>query len=239
MHGDAQQRTLFGVGITMTPKAIIFDINETLLDMQEIRHGLADVLNNDESLVDVWFANLLHHSLVDIASSQYHDFIDIGAAALVMVAHSKGIALDNVLAKQTIAKHITTLPAHSDVAPALEALKQAGFTLVALSNSSKQGLSAQLNYANIDHYFDHILSVETTRSYKPHPSVYHWTCKQAGVSPKEAMMVAAHGWDVSGAKATGMMTTFVSRPGKIMYPLGLPPDHTIATLDELLACISK
>ena len=57
------------------PKAIFFDINETLLDMAEMKHGLAPLLGGNEDLVDLWFANLLHHSLVDIASNQFHDFI--------------------------------------------------------------------------------------------------------------------------------------------------------------------
>lgn len=60
------------------------------------------MLNGDETLVDLWFATLLHHSLVDIASGQFHDFIDIGAAALVMVAHSKDIEISQSDAKQTI-----------------------------------------------------------------------------------------------------------------------------------------
>ena len=86
----------------MTPKVIFFDINETLLDMQAIKTGLASVLNGDETLVDLWFANLLHHSLVDVASGQFHDFIDIGAAALTMVAHSKDISVDEATAKDII-----------------------------------------------------------------------------------------------------------------------------------------
>lgn len=223
----------------MTPRVIFFDINETLLDMQAIKTALAAVLNGDETLVDLWFANLLHHSLVDTMSAQFHDFIDIGAAALTMVAHGKGIALDKAKAKDTIKQHITRLPAHEDVIPTLKALQSAGVTLVALSNSSKAGLDAQLEYANIRSYFSHVLSVESIRTYKPHAAVYHWACQQANVKNKDAMMVAAHGWDVSGAKATGMQTTFVERPGKMMYPLGLAPDHSIGSLTELIAVISS
>jgi 2-haloacid dehalogenase len=84
-----------------------------------MKQGLAPVLNGDESLVDLWFATLLHHSLVDIASGQFHDFIDIGASALVMVAHTKNIEVSQSKAKQTIKKYITALPPHSDVKPAL------------------------------------------------------------------------------------------------------------------------
>jgi len=223
----------------VTPKVIFFDINETLLDMQAIKTGLASVLNGDETLVDLWFANLLHHSLVDVASGQFHDFIDIGAAALTMVAHSKDISVDEAIAKDTIKQHITRLPAHDDVVPTLKALQSAGVTLVALSNSSKAGLDAQLEFANIKPYFSHVLSVESVRTYKPHAAVYHWACQQANVKNEDAMMVAAHGWDVSGAKATGMQTAFVERSGKMMYPLGLAPDHSIASLTALIEMISS
>jgi 2-haloacid dehalogenase len=223
----------------VTPKVIFFDINETLLDMQAIKTGLASVLNGDETLVDLWFANLLHHSLVDVASGQFHDFIDIGAAALTMVAHSKDIFVDEATAKDIIKQHITRLPAHDDVVPTLKALQSAGVTLVALSNSSKAGLDAQLEFANIKPYFSHVLSVESVRTYKPHAAVYHWACQQANVKNEDAMMVAAHGWDVSGAKATGMQTAFVERSGKMMYPLGLAPDHSIASLTALIEMISS
>lgn len=218
----------------MTPKVIFFDINETLLDMQAIKTGLASVLNGDETLVDLWFANLLHHSLVDVASGQFHDFIDIGAAALTMVAHSRDISVDEATAKDTIKKHITRLPAHDDVVPTLKALRSASVPLVALSNSSKAGLDAQLEFANIKPYFSHVLSVESVRTYKPHAAVYHWACQQANVKNEDAMMVAAHGWDVSGAKATGMQTVFVARSGKMVYPLGLAPDYSFDSLDKLV-----
>lgn len=221
-----------------TPQAIFFDINETLLDINAMKSGLSEVLGNDESLVELWFTQLLHHSLVDIASSQFHDFIDIGAATLVMVAHSRDIPLDSDTAKATIKKHITALPAHGDVVQTLTALTELGIHLVALSNSSEQGLQAQLKFANLQHYFHHVLSVESIGTYKPHPQVYHWACRQVKVKNEDALMVAAHGWDVSGAKATGMKTVFVERPGKMMYPLGLRPDYSVKDLTELVALIT-
>lgn len=221
------------------PKVLIFDINETLLDMAEMKQGLAPVLNGDETLVDLWFATLLHHSLVDIASGQFHDFIDIGASALVMVAHTKNIQVSQSKAKATIKKHITALPPHSDVKPALAALKEMGFRLVALSNSSIEGLEAQLGFADIAHFFDHILSTESIFTYKPCAKVYHWACKKVNALPSEAMMIAAHGWDVSGAKAAGLQTTFVERPGKTMYPLGMPPDFSLKALTELAGTLTS
>lgn len=34
------------------------------------------------------------------------------------------------------------------------------------------------------------------------------------------MLIAAHGWDVAGARLSGMRAAFVERLGKNLYPLG-------------------
>lgn len=216
-----------------TPKVLFFDVNETLLDMQELKSAIAEVLNGDESMVPVWFSKLLHHSLVDTVTNQYHDFAEIGAAALVMVAHSKGITLSMDEAKQAITEPMTQLPAHDDVKDALTRLKQHGFTLVAFSNSAEAGLNRQLLNADIRQYFDAVLSVSSIKRFKPHGEAYQWAVKTMQTDTHESLMVAAHGWDVSGAKAAGMQTAFIERPGKMMYPLGLSPDVSVATLTEL------
>lgn len=216
-----------------TPKVLFFDVNETMLDMNAVKQAIADVLDGDESLVPVWFAHLLHHSLVDSATNQYHDFADIGAAALVMVAHSHQKTLSLEEAKAAITTPMTQLPAHDDVEAGLSTLKAAGFTLVAFSNSAEAGLNKQLLNAGIRQCFDAVLSVSSVKRFKPHAEAYQWAVHTMGVDTHEAMMVAAHGWDVSGAKAAGMQTAFIERPGKMMYPLGLAPDYSLADFHAL------
>ena len=142
-----------------------------------------------------------------------------------MVAHSKDIEISQSDAKQTIKKYITALPPHADVKPALNALKDKGFTLVALSNSSINGLAEQLRFANIKDCFDHILSTETIHTYKPHASVYHWACKHVSALPSEVMMVAAHGWDVSGASNLGELHQLLAHWGDAAVPVQTGPRH--------------
>ena len=216
----------------MKPDTLIFDINETLLDMAAVKDAVAGALG-DEKLVPLWFTTLLHHSLVDSASGRFHNFSDIGAAALVMVGHAHGVSLDADSAKNHIVPAMTSIPPHDDVVPALTRLKQSGFKLVALSNSAQQGLEAQLSNAKVDRLFDTILSVEAIRQYKPHASVYQWAVRQTDSDRASAMMVAAHGWDTSGAKAAGLQAAFVRRAGKMEYPLGIAADLSVANLTEL------
>ena len=215
------------MSITEKPNVLFFDINETTLDMNAVKTAIAETLDDNADLVPVWFAQLLHHSLVDCATNQYHDFSEIGAASLVMVAHSQGISLSMDEAKAAITGPMTSLPAHADVVEGLRRLKQAGYTLVAFSNSAEAGLNKQLHHAGIRQYFDAVLSVSTMKRFKPFPDVYQWAVETMGVDTHESMMIAAHGWDVSGAKAAGLQTAFIERPGKMMYPLGLAPDLSV------------
>lgn len=217
-----------------SPKVIYFDVNETLLDMSSVKTVIAAKLAGDESLVPIWFSTLLHHSLVDCATGQFHSFTDIGAAALVMVAKSHGIEINIDDAKMDIANAMALVFSHPDVSEALDRLQYTDIRLVALSNSPLKGLKQQLTNSGIINYFNKVLSVETIRTYKPFPAVYHWALKEMGISAAHGMMVAAHGWDLSGAKAVGMQTTFVERKGKCPYPLGLPVDNTVTDMRALV-----
>ncbi len=175
----------------------IFDVNETLLDMQAVKSAIAAALDGNDTLVPVWFSTLLHHSLVDMARGKFNAFSEVGAAALVMVAASEGKTISLEQARDIITTPMSSLPPHDDVITGLSELRNRGYTLIALSNSSEKGLYQQLANANIAHLFHSIMSVETIRTYKPFPEVYKWTLAQSNTQAKEAMMIAAHGWDLA------------------------------------------
>lgn len=126
---------------------------------------------------------------------------------------------------------ILNLPLH--LAPALERLKRVGYRLATLTNSSKGGVNAQLEYAGLTDFFELQLSVETPRLFKPHQAVYIWGAKAMSVAPCDCMLVAAHGWDVAGAKWAGLQTAFIARSGQKMFPLAEPPDIDVADFSAL------
>ena len=64
------------------------------------------------------------------------------------------------------------------------------------------------------------LSAEDVRAYKPAPEVYQLALDAAACPPERVVMVAAHAWDLRGARAAGMRTAYVRRPG------GDPPRRT-------------
>ena len=216
------------------PKVILFDVNETLLDLKPLQKSVGTALGGREELLSLWFSTMLHNSLVDSATERYHDFADIGVAALQMVAESNGIELSEQKAREAIVTPLRSLPPHPDVIDALKKLKKQGYKLVSFTNSSNAGVKTQFENAGLIELFDERLSVEDIKVYKPNLAAYRWALKKLGVEPKEAMMVAAHGWDCAGIKAAGMQAVFVARPGKVMYPLSLPPDLVVKDFNELV-----
>ena len=216
------------------PKVILFDVNETLLDMKPLKKSVGEALGGREDLLPLWFSTMLHHSLVDSATGRYHDFGDIGVAALMMVAETHDVELTEEKAREAILTPLRSLPPHSDVVDALKKLKEQGYKIVSFTNSSNKGVKTQFENAGLTELFDERLSIEDVKLYKPHLKSYAWALEHLGVEPQDAMMVAAHGWDCAGIKAAGMQAVFVARPGKAMYPLALKPDLVVKDLTELV-----
>ncbi len=212
------------------PKIIIFDVNETLLDLAPLKKAVAKTLNNQGDLLPLWFSTMLHYSLVETLTEHYHNFGEIGAAALVMVAEKQGIELNYQDAISAIIPPLQKLPAHQEVARALKLLSENGYCLVSLTNSSSEDSEAQLRNAGLIDLFEKRYSIETIRKYKPHPDTYRMIVDDYSVKPEQVMMVAAHAWDLIGAKNVGLQTAFIKRPGATLYSNTPMPDYVVNDL---------
>ena len=217
------------------PKVIFFDVNETLLDLTAMRSSVGEALGGRDDLLPLWFSTMLHHSLVDSTPGRFHTFGEIGVASLLMVAEIEGIELTKAQAKTAIVTPLRSLPPHPDVRDGLQALKNKGYKLVSLTNSSNQGVYTQFKNADLLSYFDERLSVEDINLYKPDTRTYEWAIEKMGIAAEDAMLVAAHGWDIAGAKQAGWQAAFIARPGKVLYPLAIAPDTVVSGLDELVS----
>ena len=217
------------------PKVIFFDVNETLLDLTAMRSSVGEALGGRDDLLPLWFSTMLHHSLVDSTTGRFHTFGEIGVASLLMVAEIEGIELTKAQAKTAIVTPLRSLPPHPDVRDGLQALKNKGYKLVSLTNSSNQGVYTQFKNADLLSYFDERLSVEDINLYKPDTRTYEWAIEKMGIAAEDAMLVAAHGWDIAGAKQAGWQAAFIARPGKVLYPLAIAPDTVVGGLDELVS----
>lgn len=205
-------------------QTVVFDVNETLLDVRALAPRFMTVFG-DDVLLGPWFAQMLRNALVASATSAYRPFDVQGTDALVTVARKAGFDVSFADAGDIVAD-MATLPPHEDVAEGLQLLRDSGFTLAALTNSSPQMVAAQMLHAGLRDYFSVLQSVEPTGRFKPHPEPYHLIAETLGATPGELWMVAAHDWDVTGAVRAGMRGAFVARPGQTYSSLGEPPEVT-------------
>ena len=211
---------------TMTnkpPKLLVFDVNETLLDLSAMKERVAEALGGRGDLLPLWFTTMLQYSLVSTVGDNYDDFAAIGSAAMMMVARNHGIELSQGAAREALTL-MRSLPPHPEVAAALDRLKQAGFRMVTLTNSSHATVDAQIKNAGLMELFEDRLSIEDIQMFKPHTHAYRWAAKITGMPPEECLLVAAHGWDIAGALWAGWRAAFLSRPGAQLYPLAPAPE---------------
>lgn len=204
------------------PKVLLFDVNETLLDLAALHESVDSVLLEHNGSKQ-WFGSVLHYSLVLTVSGQYRPFPEIGVAVLQMMATNRDVMLSEEDARKAL-EPLRSAPAHPDVLPALEALRRTGIRMAALTNSSSDGLRAQLENAGIAPFLERQLSVESVGKYKPHRDVYAWAAAQMQVPLHDCMLVAAHPWDVAGAAWAGMRTGFLARLGVSPLPVAPKPD---------------
>ena len=212
---------------------IIFDVNETLLDVRAMGPRFAAEFG-DTTLLSEWFSNLLGYSLEVTVTGDYRPFDELAANALVVTARRHGFDPSSS-AVAGIISGITELPAHGDVEEGLEMLKAAGFALATLTNSRHAAVEAQLNYAGIAHHFDRVMSVEEVRQFKPAPATYYYAAEQCGVAVDELMLIASHDWDVNGAILAGASAAFLERANATRAPHNVIPEVTATDLPSLVA----
>lgn len=115
-----------------------------------------------------------------------------------------------------LVERLSRLDAHEDARAAFELLRSAGRRVSILTNGGRDSTVALLERNDLAELVDEVHTVAEVRAYKPHPSVYE-------LLPRGATLVAAHGWDVAGARAAGYRAVWVDRDEKTWrFPLPEP-----------------
>ncbi len=223
-----------------TPSVLVFDVNETLLDIDSIA-PLFGELFGDERMLREWFAQLVMYSMSITLADHYLPFPVLGQGVLRMLGgiHQVDIT-DGDLDRLKTA--LLTMPAHADATEGLAALRDNGFRLVTLTNSppNPDGPTA-LQHSGLAGFFEHQLSVDARSAFKPAPAVYRYACETLGVAPADCMMVAAHVWDTIGAQSVGFSGALLTRRGNAPLPVdGLPqPNIVVSDVRQLAEQLIK
>lgn len=216
-------------------KTIVFDVNETMLDLRAL-DPIFERHFGDAAARGQWFTQMLLNAVALTLIGDYEDLAKVGGAALAMVCERRGVTLDDAQ-RQEIVGGMRQLPAHPEVPAELQKLRDAGYRLVTLTNSPPAVVKAQLENSGLAEHFEAMLSVDKVRKFKPHPAVYNMAADELGEAPASLWLVAAHNWDTSGAIAAGWRGGFIARPGMVTGPLDREPTVRGPTLTEVADAI--
>ena len=211
----------------------VFDMNETTLDLTPVREVVDELLAPSGGFV-VWFQKLLQLSMTVTATRQpFADFGTLARHAFWAVdATDPGDLPDDAFAP--VGAAMAALDAYPEVPAALDRLREAGWATMALTNSAQAMVEAQVANAGLTERFDHVVSVEQVEAYKPAAAPYRRAAEVAGASIEQMCMVACHDWDLAGARAVGMRTAFVRRPGMAWAAVYAEPDVSAADFSDLV-----
>jgi 2-haloacid dehalogenase len=224
-------------------RALTFDVFGTLVDWRSTIAGAfrASGLEGDPAeLADAWRARALAATQeVNQGQRPWGTFDDLHEVTLGELLDERGLELpSNGCAALVSAWHRIDPWPH--VPEGLETLRRRR-VVTALSNGNLALLVDLVRHGDLR--FDCLLSAEFTEVYKPESEMYLSGVRLLGLEPQEVMMVAAHRFDLKGARAAGMRTAFIDRP--LEYGPGSParedPDADISVkdLDELAARLDR
>jgi len=212
-----------------SPSIIVFDVNETLLDIDTLAPLFARLFGDDKILRE-WFAQLVLYSQTMTLSGLYTSFGELGVGALQMTAdiHQVTLTDDDI---NEFKQRMADMPAHPDAIPALTKLRTAGFRLVTLTNSASNASNTPLEKAGLNGFFEQSFSIETVAKFKPAPETYQMVAKELSVEMSDLCLVACHLWDTIGAQAAGCQGAFVTRPYNAMLPASNVPTPDFMAAD--------
>jgi 2-haloacid dehalogenase len=131
----------------------------------------------------------------------------LDAEAARLVAGRAGVTDPGVVARLATAGR--RLPPWPDSVAGLERLARR-FPVIGLSNAGRTALLHLNAHAGLRRH--QALSAEAAPACEPAPEVYRLALDSAGCPPERVLMVAAHAWDLRGARAAGTRTAYVHRP---------------------------
>jgi len=198
-------------------KVLTFDVGGTVFDWHSaVSEAVGEIASSKGVTVDApafatGWRELFFDTLAKVRSGALQRMNADGIHRLTLdevAPRFSSLALSD-LEKDNLTDVWHRLPAWPDANPAIQRLR-ARYTVAVLTVLSFGIVIDSSKRAGID--WDAIISCEFLQHYKPDVDAYLDGLELLGVEPREAMMVAAHEWDLKAAKEAGLATAYVPRP---------------------------
>ena len=173
-------------------------------------------------------------------TDQFRPYRDAWAEAFERASEELGLDAAYVpSAIKMMYDYLKTLGMYRDVQPALEALR-ARVPLAIVSNADEEYLHDTIAESGLR--FDHVISSEGMRVYKPHPRIFLTALEALGIKdPAQALYVGdTPREDILGPHGVGMPAVWINRT-EADWPqdIGTTPDYEISTLLGIVDIVSS
>lgn len=213
-----------------SPAVVAFDVIETIFSLESLRSKL-EAAGISGQMLEIWFAHILRDAFALDATGIYRPFNTVASATLGSIfAASKQAdptALDDIL------QGFATLDAHPDAAPAMRVFHDNNIRMVTLTNGNAGTTQKLLERSRLHEFVERTISVDEVRHWKPRREVYLYCADVVGVEPNRLALLAAHAWDIHGARRAGLTAGYVSRQEKPFPSIMEEPHVTGSTLIEV------
>ncbi len=207
----------------MTIQALVFDVYGTLFDVHSVKEQ-AEALYPDhgEAISKRWREKQLEYSFHRQLNGQYVPFSQVTQDALryTLLELKLHVTEEQIT---TLMETYLTLDVYPEVSSVLETM--ADKRLVVFSNGSHDMLDPLIEQSGLADRFEHLVSVDDIKQYKPAPASYMHAINTLGLKREEILFMSSNGWDITGAKSFGFKTAWINRNGLPVEELNLDPDR--------------
>ena len=207
----------------MTIQALVFDVYGTLFDVHSVKEQ-AETLYPDhgEAISKRWREKQLEYSFLRQLNGQYVPFSQVTQDALryTLLELKLHVTEEQIT---TLMETYLTLDVYPEVSSVLETM--ADKRLVVFSNGSHDMLDPLIEQSGLANRFEHLVSVDDIKQYKPAPASYMHALNTLGLKREEILFMSSNGWDITGAKSFGFKTAWINRNGLPVEELNLDPDR--------------
>jgi 2-haloacid dehalogenase len=219
----------------MALRWVLFDLNGTLVDTAVMAQPLGDS-GADEDLVGHAVDDAIQLAMVVTLTGREASFTDLVRAGLrrrLRLAGRDPSAADDAIGL------MGAMPAFIDAPAALEQLRGIGLRLGVLTQSDASAADGVLRFAGLRDRIEVVVSAPESGAFKPDPRPYRMALERLGATGEETALVAAHWWDVAGAKAAGLRTGWVARSDLVLPDEVPEPDVGGRDLLEVAEGLAK
>lgn len=217
----------------MNIQGIVFDLYGTLYDLGCVARACErEFPTRGEQLAAAWRRKQLEYTWLRTLMERFSDFDSVSEEALSFTCEEMGLELDAGTRRRLCDQYLKLQP-YADMPASLRRLRDAGLPLAILSNAAQASLAQVIGNSGMKWGFDHVISVDKVRVFKPHRKVYLLAEQRMGMPRENLLFVSSNTWDAAAASAFGFPVCWINRQGRPFDQLGALPTVEVADLDSM------